>query len=143
MVVDLLLVLMVLVVLVSLLLVLVELMHLVEVQTKKQMDIVGIIQLVRVLGSAQQSGHKNLHIQMQYIFKVVVLCTHLITMVVVVLLITEVVVQEQPMRRRIVGADHCLGACTEQVGGVAFHGAGGAHVPARRTTKRPGSRKRK
>ena len=93
-VVDLLLVLMVLVVLVYLLLVLVELMHLVVVQTKKQTDIVGHILLVRVLGSAQQSGHKSLHIQMQYIFKVLVLVIHLTTMVVVVLDITEVVVQQ-------------------------------------------------
>ena len=92
-VVDLLLVLMVLVLLVYLLLVLVELMHLVVVQTKKQTDIKGHIQLVKSLVVAQQSGLKNLHTQMQYIFKVVVLLIHLIIMVVVVLDITEVVVQ--------------------------------------------------
>ena len=67
-------------------------MHLVVVQTKKQTDTKLHILMVRVLGLAHQSGLKNLHTQMQYIFKVVVLVIHLMAMVVVVLDITEVVV---------------------------------------------------
>ena len=91
-VVDLLLVLMVLVVLVYLLQVLVVLITLVVVQTKNKTDTTHLTLMVKELVLAQQSGLKHLHIQMQYIFKVVVWLTGLITMVVVVLDITEVVV---------------------------------------------------